>query len=683
MVLAPLGRAECFAQDQSDEEILREPVIEFALDEATLDNIEILVNDQLANAFATLEQGQVRLALPFPKSGERIRLVVRAAGTGEQLFAQTYRLAAGAVFDRQDFEFTALEIAEARPLRRLSPEPEDGGYRAADNDFLVTGDFSGVRGGWTLGADGELAGATNRTRRVREDGPAVDLRDGRLTLAYDETGAGAKLSVGDIAVSSNAVLVNEGYQSRGIGLATSWFDDRLTVSGSSTFGTDIVGLQHGLGQSSDSNRIVADVGLDVVRTSDVGIKLTGSFLDAERPPSDNFGVSEVVEGEKNRVLGGGVALDLFGGRIRTTSDLAYSRYENPAEFDPILNELPGFNDIGKTTGRAHSHRADVVVWQEETFNVLAFGRYGMIEPLYRSIQSYAEADRETVEIGGFVGWGPAGLDISHQVFENNVDDVPTILKTRQKTTLAKLSLFLDDYRAPSDDTDDARWPRQLIPSAVNLSYSDSRITAENADVVLADPTLFFTTSDIPNQVTRVASVGLSWSWENGSTDLTIATSRLDNRPPSDTTADTIDKSIDFAQSFFGDIWDLTAYVTASQSRAGPSTNTSKRHFVAPGVSFSLRPEDWPDLSGWLDGTWDTTEFQVDDSDSHARTRRVGASLDFSKYLPGQASDALGTVQPFALVSWQFQDTKLNDPFFGEVSQISHTAMVTVGFQIGP
>lgn len=670
-------------QNQSVEEILREPFIEFNLDVESLDDIEILINGQLANAFAALEQGQVRFGLPFPATGEPIRLEVVRADTGETLFTQTYRFAPATVFDRQDFSFTALEIAEARPLRRLSPEPDDGGYRGAENDFLVTGKYSGLRGNWSVGADGEISGATDRTRRVRDDGPAVDMRDGSAFLAYDEQGAGGQLTVGDLDVLSGTALVIEGYRSRGIGLATSLFDDRLTVAGSSTFGTDIVGLQHGFGQSSESNRFAADVGLEVVRSSDANVKLTGSFLDAERPPSSNFGVGEVVEGEKNRVLGGGLAINLFGGRISTTSNFASSRYENPAEFDPVLNALPGFYDVGVTTGRAHTHRADLVVWQEESFNVLAFGGYSLIDPLYRSIQSYAEADRETIEFGGFVGWGPAGLDLGYQVFENNVDDAPAILTTKQKTTSATLTLSLEAYRAPIGDSNGLSWGTQLIPSAISLAYADSRVTAENAAAVLADPRLFYTLSDIPNQVLRSASVNFSWSWPNGSTDITLATNRLDNRPPSDTTADMIDKSIDVAQTLFGDVWDLTAYVTASQARAGPSTNTSKRHFVAPGMSFSLRLEDWPDFTGYVDATWDTTDFGVDDSDSHARTRRVGASLDFSKYLPVHATDPLGALQPFAVVSWQFQDTKLHDPYFGEQSQISHTAMFTVGFQIGP
>lgn len=678
-MLGPLGLA---AQAQDGEEILREPLIEFGLDAARLEDVEILVNDRLVNAFASLEEGRVRLVLPFPERAEAIAVVVRAAETGDELFAQDYRFAPGALFDQESFEVTALETAEHRPHRRLEPSTAEDKYRPADNDILLTGAFSGRREGWSLGADAELAGTTDETRRVRPQDTNVDLQYGRITTGYESEAAGAWLSAGDIDVLSGSALVNEGYRSRGVGLSTSWLDDRLTLSGVSTFGSDIVGFQRGFGQTGRSNRTVADLGLEVVRGENLGVTVTGTFLDAERPASANFGIGEVVEGERNRVAGGGIAIDLFGGRIRTSSEVAYSRYENPAELDPFLSGLPGFVDVGETEGRAHTHRLDVIVWEGESVNVTAYGLYSLTDPLYRSIQSFAPADRETIEFGGTVGWGPAQLGITRTVFENNVDKAPTLLTTETATTLANLGLFLEEYRVPAEDAEHV-WPRRLIPSSVNISYSDTRIEDENAGALLDNPAVFFTPFDIPHQVTKVAGLALSWNWEAASTNLALNTYRLDNRPPADTTADTIDDSIDLSQSFFGDIWDLSAHVTASRTRFKQSTSTAKRYVVAPGVNLSLRAEGWPDLAGYADLSWDTTEFDVDGSDSHARTRRVGASLDFSKYLPGPDLESLGRAQPFLVVSWQFQDTKFNDPFFGEQSQISHTAMLTAGFGLGP
>ena len=66
------------------------------------------------------------------------------------------------------------------------------------------------------------------------------------------------------------------------------------------------------------------------------------------------------------------------------------------------------------------------------------------------MQASVEADRETSDANLTIGYGILGLAFTYNAFDNNVDDIANILKTRQVTNLATVELNLAEYREDPD-----------------------------------------------------------------------------------------------------------------------------------------------------------------------------------------------------------------------------------------
>lgn len=658
-------------QAQEEITVLEEPTVTFDVAGIAIDQLEILIDGALANDFARQEEGQIVLRLPFTRSSDRFRVVVRVAETGEELLAQTFQFAKGLIFDSEKLEVHALVTGTGRPTSRLRPLQPD--YDEADlgYDFQGSVAFDGVNENWSMGAQGAFQGSDDDGATVRPGGSKFDLQEGHVFAAYHDDTNQALLIAGDVVVTGLNQLINQGYQTRGIGLTTSWLRERVTLDGATTFGTDIRGFQHGFGQDDDNQRLAVDLGVDVLRSELLGARVTGSLLSAERPSATNFGIAEIPEAERNRVLGSGIELNLFQGRVISRSNFAWSRYENPA---PL-----GITDFGATKGNAQDHRVDATLWQGEAVHVTVFGGYSLIDPLYRSVQAFHAADRETYEFGGGVSWAWVQLGVKRYVFETNVDESPTLLTTRVASNEGNLSLALETFRQGSGEIG-ADWVRRLIPSTVGLAVTDVRIDALNEAQILANSVLGYTPADIPKEVTRIGTLNFNWTWPRATTDLQFSASRQDTRTLGLQSADISDEGIGLSQSFFGEIWEITGRVTANRTRDKATATSSRTVSLSAGLDFSLRPEGWPDLTAYVDWQRDVTDLLVTGTEQRNRVRRYGATLDFSKYLPRYRWDPLGEIRPFLTSSWLYQDNDLSDPNFGHFSATYYAVIFSAGIR---
>ena len=94
------------------------------------------------------------------------------------------------------------------------------------------------------------------------------------------------------------------------------------------------------------------------------------------------------------MIGAGIDLALFDDRLLYVADFGWSTYNNPDDFAV---------GVGDTGDKAETHRIDASLWDDGDIFVDAYGEYSIVNPLYRSVEAFATADRETFEYGGSAG----------------------------------------------------------------------------------------------------------------------------------------------------------------------------------------------------------------------------------------------------------------------------------------
>ena len=464
-------------------------------------------------------------------------------------------------------------------------------------------------------------------------------------------------------------LVSTGFGSRGFVLETRLFDGRIEIAAGNIFGNGIIGTQRGFeAYDSENRRSAVDMRAEVLQWEEVSLTVRGTVLDVRRPGNAGFNVGEVPDAEENSVLGLGLDLGLFDDRLVYVGDFGWSTYNNPDDF------AVGDGGVGDTGDKAETHRIDASLWDDGDIFVDAFGEYSIVNPLYRSVEAFATADRETFEYGGSAGWRMVSISASYNEFDNNVNNINSILTTRQATSAGDLSIDLEEFRYVEDEDEDGFAAIRLLPSSVFFNASRSKVKALNADEVIVNSSI--NGSEIPNQIVTSFGLGFSWDWEIGSTSISLSRSQLDTRQAGRDTADTDDKSFDISQSVFGDIWDASGRFAVIGTRNKEITSQSTDTRFEGGVSFSIRPEDLPNFFASFDASFLETQFDVARTTSLTNSWRLNTSLDFTKYMP----EAIVDYQPYAKVNYQIGDTDTRDPIFGLTSNYDYAVTLAVGFQ---
>lgn len=584
--------------------------------------------------------------LPFAEESKPFVISVRRRGEEEPVFSKKFQYAESKYYDT----LTASGSFQSDNVWKINsnarPRPEQFERSDRTHDFLTSGKLEVTKGKWTTRFDGEIAGSNDTRKRLRQsDGSKTDITRAIGVLEFRDNSDLVQASIGDITINGGMELVNQGYSSRGVQLLSNWFGERLKVNVGNAFGSDIRGTQHGIdGYRQDNRRTAANVSIDVLRGSDVGLTLLGSWLDVERPSASDFGFGQVADGEENTVYGGGAKLALLDNRIQVKSELAYSEYANPESLN-TFNEFGNSVDVGVTTGAAQFHRADVDIWRGDMLTVRGHTSYRLVEPLFQSVQSGQIADRETWDYGVSTTYDFITLTIGRNVFENNVDDINSILKTRQKRDAGSLDFSLSKFReipaadGNAEDGDkkaakdglDLSILRRLIPSSIQLTKSRERVSALNGDVVGANSSI--NGSEIPDQVTTTDGVTFSWDWSFGSTSLAISESQLDTRQPGRQTADTEDRSLSFDQSFTFGVYSGSFRLGLGEFENNEITTRSQTVRQETGFTVGADLEYLPKITSGLDISRSREFDQVNDQDGYSNSWRVNAVLDFSKFVP--------------------------------------------------
>lgn len=407
------------------------------------------------------------------------------------------------------------QVAEGHSEAGFAP------VRPTYQDFTVNTGLSTahVRPAFSIRTQANVLGVSERDRALRfaqrrEAAPLVDLAD--YLMLYERSGM--KLSAGNVAFDGSRHLIRR-QSSRGV---TAEFRPiraaQLAVGAMG--GRPIVGWQQPLGIGENGSHIVtANIGIEAFPSRPGMLRLDGSALDGAVPATSGFNQGAITDREQSR--GGEVRIQATDPSRRLALEAGYarSRFNNPP--DPYLSG--GFLVIPTRPairGARHaSLRADLVRGHRLTAslpaNLSAAFRHERVAPLYRSVAAYTRADVEenTVELTG--GLGPASAQFARGWAEDNLDRIPSILRTLTNSDRASLAVPLGFLVGASGS--------RFLPQ---LNYNFSRVHQYGDGVPVNGE---FQESHVPDQVSRNHNLRLDWYARSTRLGYALNRSDQDNR----------------------------------------------------------------------------------------------------------------------------------------------------------
>ncbi len=369
--------------------------------------------------------------------GETSQVTVEqpASSTNTQAEAQPRRRWG---FDKIEMSPTATIQLKSQIAERHFPESSRPD-RPIFTDVAMQSSMSAslARGAFNVQSKFDFAGSSFQQEALRfgelgSAAPQIDLASYQVQTQLPTPLGSANISLGHLSYGSQRHLVNN-FSSRGL-TATIPLGTRMDFSAAAMNGTSIVGWNNFFGLNRRKHQIISGVfGFELDRERrgaqriEVGVS-HGSLL-----PLNNFSQRTITDAERS--FAGTIRL-LWSDksqRVRLDAGLSRSRFTNPA--DPLLNQGVNVVPVREETRNAHYVDASVTLLRDYQFTAqkkinLAFNlRHEKLDPFFRTIGVIAQADRfqNQFEFTGSIGDFTA--TVGHTRFHDNLDDIPSVLKT--------------------------------------------------------------------------------------------------------------------------------------------------------------------------------------------------------------------------------------------------------------
>lgn len=511
-----------------------------------------------------------------------------------------------------------------------------------------------ARDGWTVQSQLNVVGVSHREKALRfgekgDDAPRFDLSDYRIDV---EKGI-ARGSLGHVSFGANRHLIN-GFGSRGATLSLR-LGSRADLAAAWLHGTSIVGWSHFMGFDRRQHRMAgATLGLEAFPSRPGSLRLEATTLRGSILPLSGFNQGAITDAEESRGWGVRLVAATPSQRGRVEAGYSRNRFDNPA--DPFLSQGADLVVVQETTrGARYLETSFAVVpgWavtQAIQASLTTSYRHERVEPLYRTVAAFVQADRSNhvFEIQGAIG--ELALQLSHQRYRDNLDDIPSILITRGRDHALSASVpFAFVFGVASRPV----W----LP---HVSYRYQRVhqkgdgVPENSD---ARPTF------VPDQVSAVHGLGFDWQGARWRTSYRIDRSSQDNRQPERERADNTDRAQSVSLGFtpLASII-LSVDLTLSRAENKEIDRTDRTRRLGLGA-------DWQATETMSLGTrWSRTDGEDDsnirESGNSDLSAQVTQRLDRWKVagwpLPGQIFVRFGRQTSRSLDrEFQFEDSRRN------------------------
>ncbi len=522
------------------------------------------------------------LALP---SGEHELVVYQHTSDGrwQEIDRFPLRIQLPGGFNRAAFQPALSLNNEGQVAQGLFPEPPEPTDRAEYQD--VTGQLGGKlnvqRSGWTVQAGANVIGVSYQNEALRfneraEDAPKVDLADYQLEAQRGTVTA----AVGHLSHGRHRHLIDN-FGSRGVTVGATVVQG-VDVSVATMNGSRIVGWSNPLGLNDRDHRMTSGTfGVEFVPSQPGTLRLEASYLVGSKLPQNNFNQGAVLDAERSRGAGARVQAHLLQRRLRIEGGLAGSRYDHPE--DSELGQAETLVPIEEE--RKYAHFLDVSAQVIQNLKLTEQHRLGLtaafrrerVDPLYQTVAAFARPDQlqNVWEMQAQVG--PLGAQGSRTRSEDNLDEIPSILKSETESHDLNLNLQTAAFLQTTNATVASLLPR--------LSYGYNQTHQFGTAIPLDGG---FNASHIPDQLSQIHRARIDWQGRKWRLGYERGRATQDNRQEGREADDFVTHTHNFSVSLRPAQWlDVTfdQLNEAAESLADSTTNHTRRL----GVRGSLRP----------------------------------------------------------------------------------------------
>jgi hypothetical protein len=338
----------------------------------------------------------------------------------------------------------------------------------------------------------------------------------------------AKVTLGHSSYGANRYLVN-GFSSRGLNVTVP-LGARADFSFSAMNGTSVVGWNNFTGLQQRKHKVVSGtLGYEFLPKRPGGLRLEVGALRGSLLPVSNFNQGNLTDTERSNGFGLRVLASDSKGRLKIDAGFGRSRFGNPA--DPLLNQ--GFAVVPVQEEAKGARYLDLTLQilnnyalaKDRPINLSFTFRHNRVDPLFRSVALYAQADRHDnqFELTGSVGEITFGA--AHNRANDNLDDILSVLKTLTRRNAFQvggpLTALLGAKQAYSG------WLPRLSYS-YDLTHNYGAFLPVNAG---------FSLSHVPDQASVSQSLNADWSHPKWRFSYRLNESFQDNRQPGRERAD--------------------------------------------------------------------------------------------------------------------------------------------------
>ena len=538
------GQRPLVGSNLGDEFVDRDAAIEVTFDRAALGDGQRLavfaggvdLTDLFDHSPAGLRYAPAGLPLE-PGPTELVVYLVEGASVWTEVGRFPLRVRGRLGFEEGSVD-PSLAVSYTRPIS--SGMTEDPGPPEADPrlDLQLSVQTEHVRQGLVARTSASFVGVADQTQALRfaelqGDAPRLDLS--RYSI---QVGSGPlEVSLGSVSLGSQRHLIN-GFSSRGASAAVQ-AHERVDLSLGLVNGSNVVGYGNPFGMSVPDHRVMSgSIGIDAL--SEPGrLRLEFSGMNGSVLPISNVNQGSLTDAERSR--GAAVRLQAHGldRRVRLDLGLARSAFENPP--DPELEQgLPVVPVIEETRSARYLEASldalrGLSLGGDRTARVSLGYRHERVDPQYRSLGAYAQADRMHDQFSLQANLAGLGIQAGQSQNRDNLADLPSLLTT--DTRRSDLGL-----RAPVGTLLGAE--SMWLPS---LGFQWNRTHQAGRGVPVNGG---FNESHVPDQVSRVMTVSADWNGARVGMGVRWNRSDQDNRQPGRESAD-----------FRSDVRSLTGRVT--------------------------------------------------------------------------------------------------------------------------
>lgn len=280
-----------------------------------------------------------------------------------------------------------------------------------------------------------------RFGELQNRAPQVDLSSYLLQMQIGK----AKYLLGHTSYGTLRHLIN-GHSSRGMTFSIP-ITSRLEFSLAAMNGTTIVGYDNFFGLDKRRHQLFSGMlGFEILAKRPGGLRLETGVMEGWLEPVTDFTQGEVNDAERSRGYGIRLIATNPSQRFRFEGGYTRSQFFNPA--DVLLDQ--GQNTVPSEAlwRNAYFIEAAVDILKEVTVtktkkaNLTFAIKTELVDPLFKSLGASSQADKLSYDYSINGSIGEITAQYGHQRFEDNLADVPSILKSLTRGNAFNLSVPL-------------------------------------------------------------------------------------------------------------------------------------------------------------------------------------------------------------------------------------------------